>query len=599
MLVRVSHLVVLVLCTNCGQAQQPPARPSPPALTEVEVDAANYVDQSTRLRFPYRLNLADDRQYAYVMAMLRLAGDSPQQSPQLYKNLADGHANGKPGPPELAMGEGTTTVEGGLTTTVTPINIIQYIYDNGTTATSSLLSSVQGGTDNTTMMVNYRISGQARPFAFSPLYKQSGGGKQFMQNFSANLPNSSNAAVVASSLILTSRGGTTTPYTMTLDDATPNATSVCSTAPNYGVRQSPPINCPAVGANCVNQGSITNPIVSCYGRNTGPGTDCNYIWGGSGYPPSMTLNIAGSMTFPNPVDPSLSGTYLLNLQRSDGGCFLPPGGGEPSALTPANFSISNTNPNVLNFCFSGASFPNSGCLSTVTANVFLSLSVFVTLDVAQGPNIGMGMISSNSAVNPNQPWFAQVPVITVMQGCFAPGTEITLADGTTRKVERFTGDGTESVLLDRDGAKGLIKSTGEGTESKPLLRITDSAGHSLVVTETHAIMTGKGPKMAWQVGVGDTLYTREGTSRVTKIEAVPAVPNQKVHNLFIGDAAQAAAGKTTMFANGILVGDMFMQNEIFKRSQEQGFSRAEVLSRLPDEWQRDYLNSLENGTERK
>jgi hypothetical protein len=168
-----------------------------------------------------------------------------------------------------------------------------------------------------------------------------------------------------------------------------------------------------------------------------------------------------------------------------------------------------------------------------------------------------------------------------------------------RKVELFKGDGTESVLLNRNGTNGLVKGTGDGTEQKPLVRIGDSAGHSLVVTETHAIVTGKGPKMAWQVRVGDTLYTREGTSRVKTIEQVPAVANQKVHNLFIGDPAQAAAGKTTMFANGILVGDMYMQNEVYKRSQIQGFSKDEVLARLPKEWQRDYLNSLANGTHRR
>jgi hypothetical protein len=527
--------------------------------------------------------------------MLRLAGDSAVKSPQLYKSLAASHAGGKTGPPERAMGD--PLPQGNNTTLITPLNLIQYVYDDDVNATASLLSSVPGGTDNTTMMVNYRIQGQSIPFAVSPIYKQSAGGKQFTQKYIAALPNGQqNGTVVASSLMLTTKNNVTTPYTMALDDASPNATSVCSTAPNYGLQQQPPLACPPVGAACVNQQSITKNIVNCYGRT---GTDCNYSWGGQGYPPSMTISVAGSMTFPYPVNTSLQGTFLMNLQRSDGGCFLPPGGGEPSALTATNFSISGTDPKTLNFCFQGSALPNSGCLSSVVSNVFLGFSVYVLLDTNNTNNYGMGTISGDPSQNPNQPWFAQVPIITVFQGCFAPGTEITMADGTTRKVEAFKGDGSETILLDAKGTTAKVVGTGDGMEAKPLLRITDSAGHAVVVTETHAIVTGRGPKMAWQVRVGDTLHTRKGVSKVTKIDALPVVANQKVHNLFIGDMKQAEAGKTTMFANGIQVGDMYMQTAVFHHAQEQGFTQAEVLSRLPKEWHRDYLNSVANHTNRK
>jgi hypothetical protein len=564
-------------------------------LSAAEADAAKYVYDSTKPRVPYRLNLGDDRQYAYVLAMLRLAGDSPAKSPQLYKSLAATHAGDKAGPPELAMGEKQS--QDTNTTLITPLNLIQYVYDNDIIATSSLLSSVPGGTDNTTMMVNYRIQGQSVPFAVSPIYKQSAGGKQFTQKFTAPLPSGQqNGIVVASSLMLTTKNNRTGTYSMTLDDASPNATSVCSTAPNYGVQQQPPLACPPVGAPCINQQSITKNIVNCYGRNGG---DCNYSWGGSGYPPSMTISVAGSMTFPYPVNPSLQGSYVMNLQRSDGGCFLPPGGGEPAALTAANFSISGTDPKTLNFCFQGSALPNSGCLSAVSSNVFLGFTVYALLNTDNPSNYGMGMISSDATQSPHQPWFAQVPIITVFQGCFAPGTEITLADGTTRKVEAFKGDGSETILLNATGTTAKVVGTGDGVEAKPLLRITDNAGHAVVVTETHAIVTGRGPKMAWQVRVGDTLRTRQGVSKVAKIDALPVVANQKVHNLFIGDMKQAEAGKTTMFANGILVGDMYMQTAVYHRAQQQGFTTAEVLSRLPKEWHRDYLNSVANHTNRK
>lgn len=568
------------------------ARP-PLTLTAEESAALQYVDKATKLRFPYRLNLGDPQQYAYVMAMLRLAGDSPQKSPQLYKSLDASRKTAKSGAPELAMGAGV----GDGTTLITPINIIQFIYDNGTTASSSMLSSVPGGTDNTTMMINFKLVGQSTPFAASPVYEQSAGGKQFIQDFNAALPSSLKAGdgatstpVIANSLILASKGNNTIPYTMTLDDATPNATSVCATAPNYGTQQQPPLGCPATGAQCINQGSITTPIKMCYGRT---GSDCNYMWGGGGYPPSLLMTVAGSMTFPYPVDPSLQGTYILNLQRLDGGCFIPPNS-EPTQITSQFFSIDPNNSSKLNFCFPGSALTNAGCLTTVSSTVLEDFSVYVLVDAPTGNNYGMGKISSNGQINPNQPWFAQVPQITVFQGCFAEGTEIALPDGSTRKVELFKGDGTETVLQDAKGASVKVAGTGDGLEVKPMIRIVDTAGHSLLITETHAVVTGRGPTLAREVRVGDVLYTQKGQTKVKAISREPYT--QKVHHLFLGDMAQAAAGHSTMFANGILVGDMWMQTEAFRKAQERGFSRTDVLGRLPKEWQQDYLNSLKHGT---
>jgi hypothetical protein len=576
-----------------GHAQS--GRPStykPPSaqFTAAEIEAVEYVNKATKLRVPHRLNLADDKQYAYVLAMLRLHGDSPQRSPQLYKSLEQGRKTGTPGPPKVAMGDPTDVVA------IVPVNVIQFIWDNDVTASSSLLSSTPGGTTSTTMMINFRLTGQSQPFAISPTFKQANGGKQFMQAYNAPLPaQPPDVNVIASSLILTTVNNVTTPYSMALDEGAPNAVSVCSTAPNYTVQQTPPIACPPVGAACVNQGSITTPIKNCYGRTQ---SDCNYIWGGTGYPPNLNIAIAGSMTFPYPVDPSLTGTYILNLQAMNGGCFVPPNGGDATPLAAPYFQISPTDNKTLNFCF-GGQLANVGCLTQVLSNVYLDLSVYALLDVqGGGSNYGTGMISSNPALNPNQPWFAQVPIISVMQGCFAPGTQITLADGTTRAVEQFTGDGSETVLADGAGRKEKVTGTGGGVEEKPLIRISDAAGHSVLLTETHPVITGRGALFAWRVRVGDTLTTTKGPSRVTKVETVPAVEHQKVHNLLVGEHKDAVAGKTTLFANDILVGDMQMQGEVFQQSLTKGQTQAETLSRLPKEWHRDYLNSIKNGTNR-
>jgi hypothetical protein len=47
--------------------------------------------------------------------------------------------------------------------------------------------------------------------------------------------------------------------------------------------------------------------------------------------------------------------------------------------------------------------------------------------------------------------------------------------------------------------------------------------------------------------------------------------------------------RNAIYANGILVGDLDMQAEFEFKNKEE---RKDVLSRLPEEWHQDYLNSL-------
>lgn len=569
-------------------APQPVSRNTTvPVLGAAAFDAHQHVARNTTPRIPYKLNLGDIRQYAYVLSMLRLAGDSPARSPQLFRTLAAAHKSATAGPPVVAELFATENVG-----TIQPINLIEFFDDDGKNASSSMLSSVPGGTDTTTMAINYRLSTAATPFATSPTFKQMAGGEQFVQGYTVPLAGETpaNATVIASSLIITTQGANVQAYTMAVDDATPNATAQCSTAPNYGTWQQPPIPCPAPTASCVNQHPISTPIISCYGRTT-DNPPCNYAWGGSGYPPSLTLAIAGQMTFPYPIDRSLSGQYYLDLQRSDGGCMLTNSSGGQTTLPAAYFSISSTNPNVLNYCFSGAQFPNNGCLTTPSASVFVDFSVYVMLDVTgTGSNWGMGKVSSNGLINPQQPWFAQVPTVNVLQGCLAGGTMVTMGDGSEKAIETIDGDGSESAIVNARGETVAVQGIAQGTERHPMVRITDSRGHTLLLSQTHPVVTSRGMVMALRLRTGDTVQTRQGAATITKIEQVPY--GEKVWNLTFGPPEHIGEGKSTFFANGILVGDMEMQQRVFAEARRKGFSRAEVLARLPKQWHRDYLNHI-------
>lgn len=570
-------------------------------FTEAEASAIQAVQAKMQPATSYVLNLGDDQQYAYVKAMLRASGSNPAKSPHFYKLLEAERAKrkGKGSPPQLATEYYKSVAKPagavGDVAPITPINMIAFMNNTNLNVQTSLLSSVPGGTQSTLMVVNYRMAGQSQPFATSPSYQQYQQGTQFQQAYTAKAP--STGSVISSALIVTTVNNVPTFNTDFEQDSTPNPTDQCVTAPNYGQNQGPPTSCPPQGSTCINKGSITTNVVSCYGRNSS-NPPCNYGWGGAGYPPNLTLAICGSMTFPNPVDPSLNGYYSMYLQRKDdGGCTLP---GASGSLPAANFSISPTNPNVLNYSFTSSQFPSNACMQTVWVNMYLTVKVGALVDVpGGGTNYGVGTVSSDPTNNPNQPWYALIPTITVLQGCVASGTKVTMADGSVRAIETLKGDGSDWLTINQAKDKLAVMGMADGVETKPMVKITDSEGHSLLVTDMHPIVTGRGMIPAKRVKVGDTVTTEKGNAQVRKIDRVRY--SGKVWNLTYGPPSVIGEGKSTFFANGIMIGDLAMQQLMNDEARKQTPTKEEVLADLPKEWHQDYLNWLaeQKKTEKK
>ncbi|MFP5247381.1 MAG: hypothetical protein ACLGH0_11860, partial [Thermoanaerobaculia bacterium] len=407
--------------------------------TTDELEAVQAVQKNLPKNVPHILDVGDPVQYRYVKALYRIHGASPERYPRLHKQLEDAYAKrrgGRTSPPRPAPGwdrdidpaassHGMTSQGGG--SSINPMNIIAFMANTGSNVTTSMLSSVPGGTYSTAMSVNYRMSTSTQPFANSQTYTQYNAGTQYQQSY--NAAPAASGTVVATALITTTQtqGGIPVYTTLVQEDSTPNATAQCVTAPYYAQYTAPPTSCPAVGSNCVNAGSITTNIVSCYGRSA---SDCNYGWGGTGYPANLLMQVSGTMTFPSPIDPSLTGTYSLNMQVvNNGGCTI---GYESSTLPSAYFSVDPNNSNQLNYCFAGASLPSNPCMQQATVAMYLILQVAVELDVTTGGNIGTAIVSSNTTQSPGQPWYALIPTIQVLQGCVAPGTRVTLADGTQK-----------------------------------------------------------------------------------------------------------------------------------------------------------------------
>lgn len=568
------------------------AASQPLQYTPDEIAAVQAVQSKMLKHVPHLLSVGDETQYRYVKALLRIHGVTPKKFPKLHADLETEHAKGSANaaPPRPAPGWNAfiqPSMASQSDNTIQPMNMIAFMANTGSNVTTSLLSSVPGGTSSTTMTVNYRMSTSTQPFYNSPVQAQYNAGTQFQQSFNAAPAQS--GVVVATALFTTKACNSCIPdYTSVWEeDSTPNATSQCVTSPYYANYTVPPTSCPPVGSNCVNNGTITTNIIECYGRTGTTTNPCNYGWGGSQYPQNLLLQISGTMTFPSPIDSSLSGQYSLNMQVvNDGGCTI---GYSSNTLPSSNFWIDANNSSQLDYCFPGAQLPSNACMQTASVAMYVILQVQVELDVSSGGNMGTGIVSSDPTQNPNQPYYALIPTVTVLQGCVAPGTKITLADGSEPAIETINGDGNTWAMIDRKGNKMPILGVSTGVERRPMVEITTSGGQKVLLSQMHPVATSKGMTPAVHVKAGDTLYTRKGATKAKSVKYVPY--DGAVYNIAFNSIAKH--DPKAFFANGILVGDLAAQQEMGVAKRAKPLTKAQMLKILPKEFHQDYLSSLE------
>ncbi len=173
-------------------------------------------------------------------------------------------------------------------------------------------------------------------------------------------------------------------------------------------------------------------------------------------------------------------------------------------------------------------------------------------------------------------------------GCIAKGTLITLADFTSKPIESVVpGD----VIL-ANGMTMVVADISTGKEAIPMYRITDSLGHSLLLTEKHPVLTKQGTKWASELTEGNIIFTEDGQAIIVDIDTEEY--DGSVHNLKLEVIANSNtlpnSDSNAFFANGILVGDLRMQNEMNDKEFET--SVEEKLRKIPSRWHADYLNSI-------
>ena len=143
-----------------------------------------------------------------------------------------------------------------------------------------------------------------------------------------------------------------------------------------------------------------------------------------------------------------------------------------------------------------------------------------------------------------------------LEGCFAPGVKITMADGSLRNVEEVRAG--DLVRNAKTGAPVKVGKVIEGPEALPLIRFGFN-GASVTTSQAHPVLTATGLTPANQLKKGDTVFDAQGMPHpVTILETLPIEEGQRVLNLNL-DAASSDTDERLIILDGIITGDIVLQ----------------------------------------
>lgn len=150
-------------------------------------------------------------------------------------------------------------------------------------------------------------------------------------------------------------------------------------------------------------------------------------------------------------------------------------------------------------------------------------------------------------MDPRESGSIEIEPIQIRWGCLAAGTPVKMGDGSEKKIEEILpGD----RVLTTDGGTAKVRDVVTGREDL-LFRLRTQSGHSLLMTGSHPVKTGRGWVRADALTAADVITTEAGESHVCELysEENPTI----VYNLALEPSA-------AIFCGGIAAGDYAMQN---------------------------------------
>ena len=522
-------------------------------LTEQDRDDLRYIIQKSTNGVARTMNLRDAREERFYRRQLELAGITRELFPQTHKTVDDAVAN-----------EDTLLFAARQATGASPVDVIAQIAskDKGKTYETVVLSSVPGGTINTTITLGLYDENINRIGDLAP-GQQVNGGKGFTVSargaFDTPIPAGGRQVYSIATVQYTTSAGTTRKNLVTSSFNFPHE------------------------INNVDPRDINNDglIKVCLTRRD---NDCDYWhqWVGK-----VQIPVKGSILYFGDIDVDannkpVSATSKIQIARTDQG-------GDP-LTPPAGFDFFD-DPNTV---VSGKTISWNLSWLTFDKPNFSSgdkiYYIFILKVQVSGKDVTAFITNAPSSIAPGQNGLntLKIPEMEVVYGCLAADTKVILADGTGKAIRDIQVG--EKVKSDAGGAVLTVGNTVEGTEEDPMIRITDDQEHSLLLTGSHPVPTPQGMKLAKELVPDDEVFVESGMSRIVKLEEEQY--DGTVYNLHVGlpeDEVDLTHDNRTHFADGILVGDGRTQRHygiLFRQRKE------DVLAAIPEEWHADYLNSL-------
>lgn len=277
----------------------------------------------------------------------------------------------------------------------------------------------------------------------------------------------------------------------------------------------------------------------CLGRSA---TDCDYNYANQ-YAGHLYIPISGRYNYKVPANSSIQASSLVSFSAK----IHNPSTGAICGYTYTTVPpTTKTSANTLSFNLQEIDFGQQ--CATPSTGMMLKVNV-----------LGKG----SDGTQCRAPEWSVYP-ITFLQGCLKGDSLITLADGSHATIESLVkayGGDSLPMVLGRNGESLRIQATSNGPE-KQLIRVTDEKARVLELSPTHPLMTPIGPVQAEHIKKGDVVLTESGPASLTSVEKVSF--DGDTYNLRVTrpDGSTPSLEESVFSANGILVGDLTVQNRL-------------------------------------
>ncbi|MEM9546390.1 MAG: Hint domain-containing protein [Bacteroidota bacterium] len=525
-------------------------------LTKQEKQDLAYVRGLSKNNESRDIDLSDPRQKSFYLTQLKLAGITKESYPQFFQNIEDFTSSKIP-----------LNISLFATDQAEPVNVIAQLSSEtsaGQKWETSALSSIPGGTESTKITLGL-YDKDLNPIGKQETVDQINAGQavtlQARGDFGSPMPADGREVVSIATIAWTDK---TTGH-----GHLKNVFAKSVKFPKQINNLSP------------TDTNADDRIVVCLTRDGG---NCDYYKQYSG---NVEVPVQGSIVYNDPIDlengKPKNATNIIEIARAveGGNPITPPAGFD-------FFDSATVNGDTISWNFDWLSFGPANFASGDQVYYIFN----VTLE-AGGSEVTAYITNAPSSYTPGSNQFNTIYIdpMYIYYGCIARGTPITMADGSNKPIEEIQVG--EEILSNVDGSILEVENTVVGTEEKPMIRIKTVDGYELLMSEGHPVITKRGVKLAKNLRIDDVVFTQKGKNKLSMIEEVNFP--YSVHNLQLNSNGLDDSNKfdkTTMYANGILVGDHQMQWHYGSPKRQ---SLEDLLANTDEKWHQDILSSYRAG----